>query len=38
MTLHIILVRFGFLSGHLSEVAAHLVDHLFSLYVDYLWF
>ena len=26
---HIILVRFGLLSGHLWEMAAHSVDHMF---------
>ena len=33
---HIILVRFGLLSGHLLEIAAQSVDHMFFLYFDYL--
>ena len=31
---HIILVGFDLLSGHLWEIAAHAVDHMFSLYFD----
>ena len=34
---HIILVRFRLLSGLLWEIAAHSVDHMFSLYFDYLY-
>ena len=30
---HINLVRFVLLSGHLLGKAAHLVDHMFSLYI-----
>ena len=30
---HIILVRFGLLSGHILEIAAHLVDHMTVLFV-----
>ena len=30
------LVRFGLLSGHLLEIAAHSFDYMFSLYFDYL--
>ena len=33
---HIILVRFGLLSGHLLKKAAHSVDNMFCLYFDYL--
>ena len=33
---HVILVQFGLLSGHLLEIAAHSIDHMFSLYFDYL--
>ena len=36
-SVHIILVRFGLLSGHVWE-AANSVDHMFSLYFDYLQF
>ena len=32
----IILARFRLLSGHLWEIAAHSVDHMLSLYFDYL--
>ena len=38
MLLILILVRLGLLSGHLLGRAAHLVDHMFSLYFDYLLF
>ena len=33
---HIILVRFQLLSGHLLGLSAHFVDHMFSLYFDCL--
>ena len=36
MCVHIILVRFWLLSCHFWEIAAHSVDHMFSLYFDYL--
>ena len=36
MCVHIILGRFGLLSDYLLERAAHSVDHMFSLYFDYL--
>ena len=40
MTFHLMFVRilvlFGLLSVHLLEKAAPSVDHMFSLYVDYL--
>ena len=35
---HTILVRFGLLSGHFLGIAAHSVDHKFTLYFDYLLF
>ena len=35
---HIILVRFGLLSGHLWEIATHSVNLMFSLSFDYLLF
>ena len=35
---HIILVRFGLLVTTFCEIAAHSVDHVFSLYFDYLYF
>ena len=31
-------VRFRLLRGHLLGIAAYLVDHMFSLYFDYLYF
>ena len=31
-------VMFGLLSGLFWEIAAHSVDHMFSLYFDYLYF
>ena len=34
MCFNIILVRFRFQSGNLWEIAAHSVDHMFSLYFD----
>ena len=36
MCVHIILVRFRLLSGHLLEIATHWVDDMFSLYFDNL--
>ena len=33
---HIILVQFRLLSGHLWEIAAHSVHHMFSVYFNYL--
>ena len=33
---HIIFSSVGLLSGHLLEIAANPVDHMFSLYFDYL--
>ena len=34
-SVHIILVLFGLPSCHLLGIAAHSVDHMFSLYFDY---
>ena len=36
MCVHIILVQFGCCVATFWEIAAHSVDHMFSLYFDYL--
>ena len=36
MCVHVIFSSVSVLSGHLLEKVAHSVDHMFSLYFDYL--